>query len=209
MVKSRVLSAENIASTYRRYAPLYDSVFGAVLEPGRRALAQAVVTLAPATLLEVGVGTGLMLGRYPSACAVVGVDLCPEMLAVAGQRAAQLKDRRIRLEVMNAESLDLPDASFDCVTVPYVLSVTPNPERLVAEIRRVCKPGGSIIIVNHFSGSRFWWLLERLVRPLASRVGFRSEFSFTEHIARYDWQVCSVKSVNFFGLSKVVTITNA
>ena len=209
MVKSRVLSAENIASTYRWYAPLYDSVFGAVLEPGRRALAQAVVTLAPATLLEVGVGTGLMLVRYPSACAVVGVDLCPEMLAVAGQRAAQLKDRRIRLEVMNAESLDLPDASFDCVTVPYVLSVTPNPERLVAEIRRVCKPGGSIIIVNHFSGSRFWWLLERLVRPLASRVGFRSEFSFTEHIARYDWQVCSVKSVNFFGLSKVVTITNA
>ena len=209
MVKSRVLSAENIASTYRRYAPLYDSVFGAVLEPGRRALAQAVVTLAPATLLEVGVGTGLMLGRYPSACAVVAVDLCPEMLAVAGRRAAQLRDRRIRLEVMNAESLDLPDASFDCVTVPYVLSVTPNPERLVAEIRRVCKPGGSIIIVNHFSGSRFWWLLERLVRPLASRVGFRSEFSFTEHIARYDWQVCSVKSVNFFGLSKVVTITNA
>ena len=209
MVKSRVLSAENIASTYRWYAPLYDSVFGAVLEPGRRALAQAVVTLAPATLLEVGVGTGLMLVRYPSACAVVGVDLCPEMLAVAGQRAAQLRDRRIRLEVMNAESLDLPDASFDCVTVPYVLSVTPNPERLVAEIRRVCKPGGSIIIVNHFSGSRFWWLLERLVRPLASRVGFRSEFSFTEHIARYDWQVCSVKSVNFFGLSKVVTITNA
>ena len=209
MVKSRVISAENIASTYRRYAPLYDSVFGAVLEPGRRALAQAVVTLAPATLLEVGVGTGLMLVRYPSACAVVGVDLCPEMLAVAGQRAAQLRDRRIRLEVMNAESLDLPDASFDCVTVPYVLSVTPNPERLVAEIRRVCKPGGSIIIVNHFSGSRFWWLLERLVRPLASRVGFRSEFSFTEHIARYDWQVCSVKSVNFFGLSKVVTITNA
>lgn len=209
MVKSRVISAENIASTYRRYAPLYDSVFGAVLEPGRRALAQAVVTLAPATLLEVGVGTGLMLGRYPSACAVVAVDLCPEMLAVAGQRAAQLRDRRIRLEVMNAESLDLPDASFDCVTVPYVLSVTPNPQRLVAEIRRVCKPGGSIIIVNHFSGSRFWWLLELLVRPLASRVGFRSEFSFAEHIARYDWQVCSVKPVNFFGLSKVVTITNA
>ena len=208
MKKSSALSAESIVATYRWYAPLYDRLFGAVLEPGRSALADTINQIRPATLLEVGVGTGLMLGRYPMNCAVVGVDLCPDMLALAGQRAAKLTNRRIRLEIMNAERLDLPDASFDCVTVPYVLSVTPNPDRMVAELRRVCRPGGTIVIVNHFSGSGFWWLLERLVKPLASRIGFRSDFSFAEHIESHDWRVRSVKAVNFLGLSKIVTITN-
>ena len=71
-----------------------------------------------------------------------------------------------------------------------------------------CDMGVAIVIVNHFSGSGFWWLLERLVKPLASRIGFRSDFSFAEHIESHDWRVRSVKAVNFLGLSKIVTITN-
>ena len=109
---------------------------------------------------------------------------------------------------MNAEAMDFPDGSFDCVAVPYVLSVTPHPERLVAEIRRVCRKGGTILILNHFSGSKFWWFLERAVRSLANRIGFRSDFCFDEQIMKYDWEVLSVRKVNFFGLSRLVTIRN-
>ena len=203
-----LLSRDVVVRAYRRYAPVYDRIFGGVLDPGRRALADAVRELEPASLLEVGVGTGLMLARYPEATRVVGVDLSMEMLAKASARVPALADRNIRLEVMDAEALTFPDGAFDCVTVPYVLSVTPDPQRLVAEVRRVCRVGGTILILNHFSGSRFWWLLERVVKPVPGEVGFRSDFELAAEISRYDWKVEWMKSVNLFGLSKLVSIRN-
>ena len=203
-----LLSRDVVVRAYRRYAPVYDRIFGGVLDPGRRALADALRELEPASLLEVGVGTGLMLARYPEATRVVGVDLSMEMLAKASARVPALADRDIRLEVMDAEALTFPDGAFDCVTVPYVLSVTPDPQRLVAEVRRVCRVGGTILILNHFSGSRFWWLLERVVKPVPGEVGFRSDFELAAEISRYDWKVEWMKSVNLFGLSKLVSIRN-
>lgn len=203
------ISVDNVVSTYRFYAPLYDSLFGAALEPGRRALTDAVCAMLPASILEVGVGTGLTLERYPANASVVGIDISDDMLDIARERAKRLPGRSIHLAAMNAESMDFPDASFDCVAIPYVLSVTPHPERLVAEIRRVCRKDGMILILNHFSGSRLWWFLERAVRPLANRIGFRSDFCFDEQILRYDWQVQTVKRVNLLGLSRLVMIRNS
>lgn len=202
------ISVDNVVSTYRFYAPLYDSLFGAVLEPGRRALTEAVNAIKPSSILEVGVGTGLTLARYPASASVVGIDISDEMLNIARDRAAKMPERSIHLAAMNAEAMDFPDGSFDCVAIPYVLSVTPHPERLVAEIRRVCRKGGTILIVNHFSGSRFWWFMERAVHKLAARIGFRSSFCFDEQILKYDWKIESVKKVNLFGLSRLVTIRN-
>ncbi len=202
------ISVDNVVNTYRFYAPLYDSLFGAVLEPGRRALTDAACTLRPASILEVGVGTGLTLGRYPPTSSVVGIDISKDMLDIAHERVRKLPGRSIHLAAMNAESMDLPDGCFDCVTVPYVLSVTPHPERLVAEIRRVCRKGGTILILNHFSGSRFWWFLERAVRSLANRIGFRSDFCYDEQILKYDWEIQSVRKVNFLGLSRLVVVRN-
>lgn len=200
------ISAQSVLRAYGGMAPLYDLMFGAVLQPGRRALAQKVRELQPARLLEVGVGTGLALGLYPPQTEVVGVDLSPQMLARARRRAAALPGRRIELCVANAERMDFPDASFDCVALPYVLSVTPSPARLVAEVRRVCKPEGRILVLNHFSGSRFWWATERALRSVADRVGFRSDFRYEDHVLAHDWQVMSVRPVNLFNLSRLVEI---
>ena len=202
-------SLSDVVRTYGLFAPLYDRIFGAVLEPGRRAMARAACAQQPTTLLEVGVGTGLALGGYPPATQVTGIDLSPEMLARAQSRASAMPERAITLAVMDAEHMDFPDHSFDCVTVPYVLSVTPNPARLVHEIRRVCKPDGTILIVNHFSGSRFWWLMERAVRPLADRIGFRSDFSFEQHILAHNWTLQSVQPVNLFQLSRLIVLRNS
>jgi phosphatidylethanolamine/phosphatidyl-N-methylethanolamine N-methyltransferase len=203
------ISIENVVSTYRRYAPLYDSLFGAVLAPGRRALTDTIRSLRLTTILEVGVGTGLTLDQYPPAAAIVGIDISVDMLEIARQRASKIPDRDIKLMTMDAERLEFADGFFDCVAVPYVLSVTPNPEKLVAEIRRVCRKGGTILILNHFSGSHFWWVLERAVRSMAARIGFRSDFSYAEQVLRYDWEVQSVRTVNIFGLSKLVVIRNS
>lgn len=204
------IALEDVVKTYRRYAPFYDSLFGTVLEPGRCALAEAVCKLQPQSILEVGVGTGLMLPRYPLGSKMVGIDVSEEMLAIASKRAmSATPSSDIRLLKMDAEMMNFPDGSFDCVTIPYVLSVTPEPSRLVAEIRRVCRKGGTILILNHFSGSKFWWFLERAVRSVADKIGFRSDFSFEEQIMKHDWEVLSVQKVNFLGLSKLVVIRNA
>jgi phosphatidylethanolamine/phosphatidyl-N-methylethanolamine N-methyltransferase len=203
------ISQSHVIRAYRNYAPVYDVLYGYVLDRGRLAMTQAVAALNPGALLEVGVGTGLTLARYPAESKVVGIDLSEEMLEVARVRRRRLNGRDVHLEVMDAEAMSFDDASFDVVTIPYVLSVTPNPERLVAEARRVCRKGGTIFILNHFSGSRFWWPLERAVRPVADKIGFRSDFSFGDQILCYDWDVRSVKSVNLMGLSRLVEIGNA
>jgi phosphatidylethanolamine/phosphatidyl-N-methylethanolamine N-methyltransferase len=205
---TRETAANGVVRTYDRFAPLYDRIFGRVLEPGRQAMAKAAAGLKPASILEVGVGTGLALAGYPASTKVVGIDLSNDMLDRARRRAADMPERDITLHAMDAERMDFPDSSFECVTVPYVLSVTPDPARLVHEIRRVCKPDGTILIVNHFSGSRFWWLMERAVSRVAEYVGFHSEFSYDEHILSHDWQVMSVETVNLFGLSRLVVLKN-
>jgi phosphatidylethanolamine/phosphatidyl-N-methylethanolamine N-methyltransferase len=201
-------SSTSVIKTYRRYAPLYDYFFGAILEPGRRLMTRRVHALAPASVLEVGVGTGLTLFRYPQDAQVVGVDISPEMLARAERRASRLKQHHVALHLLDAEQMPFADGSFDCVTLPYVLSVTPHPHALVKELRRVCRPGGTILILNHFSGSRFWWFLERAVRSIADKVGFQSDFSYEEHILAHDWRIASVTEVNLLGLSRLVEIRN-
>ena len=202
------LSRAQVESSYRRYAPLYDLLFGASLGPGRAAMAQLVRHLAPKHILEVGVGTGLALPDYPSDARISGIDVSLEMLAVAHRRLSAADGARIELHAMDAEAMDFADASFDCVTLPYVLSVTPDPDRLVAEVRRVCRPGGHIVIVNHFSGQASWRALEVLTRPLARWLGFRSEFSLQEHVLRHGWEVLSIEPTNLLALSKLIHIRN-
>ena len=202
------ISQNTLIRTYRFYAPLYDFVFGAILEQGRRRLAEAANAGEPTRLLEVGVGTGLMLPRYLPQTDVVGIDLSDEMLQRARAKAAALAGRRVELRHMDAEKMDFPDGTFDCVVVPYVLSVTPDPKRLVAELRRVCRKDGRIILLNHFSGSYYWSALEKMFRTFADKIGFRSDFSYEEQVLAHDWRIESVTDVNILGLSKLVVITN-
>jgi len=205
-------TVQEVERAYGRYAPVYDWLFGAVLEPGRRELARSAGSIAsgrPIELLEVGVGTGLMLPLYDPAIRVTGVDVSAAMLAKARERVQGLHGRFVRLDLMDGERLKFADGAFDCVVLPYVLSVTPEPDRLVSEVRRVCRRDGSILILNHFSGSHFWWLLERMVRPLADRIGFRSDFDYARHILRHDWRVEAMTPVNLMGLSRLVVLRNA
>lgn len=202
------MSREQVEQSYRRYAPVYDLLFGAVLGPGRLAMTQLVGRLGPSRILEVGVGTGLALTHYPAEARISGIDVSEEMLAVARRRLGSKDAGRVELRTMDAEAMDFADGSFDCVTLPYVLSVTPNPERLVAEVRRVCRPGGHIVIVNHFSGQWPWRLLEALFRPLGGWLGFRTEFSLEQHVLRHDWDVVSVEPANLLALSRIIHIRN-
>ena len=167
---------------YARWAPVYDLVFGAVFEPGRRAaIAAAEQACGPGgTILEVGVGTGISLPNYSRKNRLVGIDLSEPMLRKAQMRVAEHKLANVdALAVMDGERLALPDQSFDVVVAQFVITAVPNPELTLDEFARVVKPGGEIVLVNHIgaeAGPRR--VFELCFSPIARRLGWRPEFGF-------------------------------
>ncbi len=133
-------------------------------------------------ILDVGIGTGLSLDLYPQHCRVTGIDISEGMLAKAAKRIEQYGYAFADLAVADALHLPFADAAFDHVFVTHVITVVSDPVRLVEEMRRVCKVGGKIVIVNHFlSGNRFAAALEKLLRPICEKIGWRSDLSL-EHL---------------------------
>jgi phosphatidylethanolamine/phosphatidyl-N-methylethanolamine N-methyltransferase len=196
-----------VRAAYRRYAPTYDLFFGPVFRWGRLAAAARVNSLPGRTVLEVGVGTGLSLAYYAADKQMTGIDISPEMLAVAHRRAAGLGRAATILE-MDAERLDFPDAHFDVVVACYVLSVTPDPQRCFAEMRRVCKPGGTVLICNHFTDERDRWLT-KLAQPLSRQLGWRPHFSLADVLSDGHGLQYTVKRLPPLGLFTLVAIQDA
>jgi phosphatidylethanolamine/phosphatidyl-N-methylethanolamine N-methyltransferase len=199
------VTLDDVKTSYRRWASVYDRVFGAVLQDGRNKLLQQVAKLQPASILEIGVGTGLLLPHYPPRARVVGVDVSEDMLVLAREKIAKHNLTNTSVQLCDDEKLPFKDGEFECVVLPYVISVTPNPKALINEGMRLCSPKGHIIIVNHFSGSKTWALLEKVAEPIAAKIGFHSSFSYEEHIEKTPLNVIAVEPANLLGLSKVVT----
>jgi phosphatidylethanolamine/phosphatidyl-N-methylethanolamine N-methyltransferase len=179
------LDKDAVAKAYARWAPVYDLVFGAVFERGRKASIAAAERIG-GRILEVGVGTGLSLRDYSWTNRLIGVDLSAPMLRKAKARVAEHRLTNVEgLAVMDAQHLGFQDAVFDVVVAQYVITAVPDPEATLDEFARVLKPGGEIILVNHLgaeTGLRA--SLERWFAPLARRLGWRPEFRF-ERLARW------------------------
>ena len=139
------LDADAVRAAYRRWAGVYDAVFGGVSAFGRRRAVALVNSLPGAQVLEVGVGTGLALPHYRRQKRITGIDLSAEMLARARERAAALRLLNVAaLREMDAEAMDFHDGAFDVAVAMFVASVVPNPRRLLEEMRRVVRPGGRL-----------------------------------------------------------------
>lgn len=166
-----------VQNSYARWAPVYDRTFGAVTETGRKRAVEYVNTRA-GRVLEVGVGTGLSLGLYKPGLHVTGIDYSEDMLEKARDRVQTIQpDAETELRQMDARSLDFPADHFDTVVAMHVLSVVPEPEKVMAEIARVCKPGGKVVITNHFARRRgALAFLERVFSPFADTIGWHSNF---------------------------------
>ena len=172
-----------VTKAYRRWAPFYDIVFGAVFNQGRKA-AVASADKVGGRILEVGVGTGISLSRYSPGNQIVGIDISPEMLRKAQRRVAKLSLSNVeRLDTMDAEHLAFPGDSFDVVVASHVISTVPHPLAALDECTRVLRPGGELILINRVgadAGSRR--LVERLLQPIVRRLGWRTEFPW-KHFA--------------------------
>ena len=197
-----------VRNAYRRWAPVYDNTFGRVAAEGRKH-ATEVINSRRGRVLEVGVGTGLSLPDYGRHLEIVGIDLSPDMLEKARDRVAHEGLNNVTgLHEMDAGDLTFPDASFDTVVAMYVLTVVPDPEQVMRELSRVCRPGGEVFLVNHFSqeeGVRGW--VERRMAPFADKLGWRPVFDLNRVLVCDDLQMVERQALRPFGLFTMIRFT--
>ena len=179
-VKTRKQRGEDMPAHHSRIysdlAGIYDHVFTRVF---RRRIDQVVKGLRipeGAKVLEVGIGTGLSVDAYPRHADVIGIDLSQDMLDHAAQKMDPKRHGHIRLQQGDALNLAFPDESFDYVTAFHVITVVPDPKRMLDEMVRVCRPGGKIVIINHFSSERalIRFVVDR-VDPITRHLGWSTK----------------------------------
>jgi phosphatidylethanolamine/phosphatidyl-N-methylethanolamine N-methyltransferase len=199
---------ETIKRAYAILSPVYDLIFDKVFYPGRvRAI--NLLEIAPGDkILEVGVGTGLNLPLYPRDCDITGIDISEEMLRKAEQRMADLMMSKARMLVMDGSQLEFPDNSFDKVIATYVISAVPDPVGTLLEMRRVCKPSGHLVILNHFkSDNPVIGMFEKLLAPVCTKIGFTTELKLApllERVALSPEQLHRVNLLNGWRLVRCI-----
>lgn len=161
------------SALYYEFSHLYDAFFGRVFYPRIAKVVRSLGIEPGARVLEIGVGTGLSLDAYPRHCQVTGIDLAPDMLEKAQERIDRNGLRHVTVEQGDALALRFPDDSFDYVTAFHVVSVVPDARRLMAEAQRVCRPGGHIVVINHFRSERpAVARLQHSIDPVTRRLGW-------------------------------------
>jgi len=200
------LDAQAVRTAYRRQAAVYDGLFGRVSRRARLAAVAAVNALPGRKVLEVGVGTGLALPHYTSDKRVTGIDLSADMLNRARARVAD--EGLLHVEALlelDAEDTRLPEGQFDIAAVMFVASVVPHPRALLAELRRVVRPGGDILFVNHFiadGGIRL--AVERAMIPFSRALGWHPDFAKSDLFDETDERQAMFTPMPPFGLFTLV-----
>ena len=201
------MQIDSVKAAYRRYAGVYDAVFGPVLQPGRKAVVQALGLRSGDRVLEVGVGTGLSLPLYPRDVRITGIDVSREMLDKARRRVARRRLTNVEaLLEMDAERMSFPDASFDKIVAMYVVSVVERPAKLLEELHRVCRPHGEIYLVNHVrSDNRFIAAVEKGLARFSDKLGFHPDFELRDMVGDAG-ELTELSRINFFW--KVMRLRN-
>jgi phosphatidylethanolamine/phosphatidyl-N-methylethanolamine N-methyltransferase len=203
------LEKRQVQRAYEFWAPAYDFIFDRIFAPGRVAGIKHLELNRQHSVLEVGIGTGLNLPLYPATCRLTGIDLLQEMLDKAVERVQTLAMPNVTLKVMDATSLDFADNEFDKALATYTISAVPDPVSVLREMRRVVKPGGTLIVLNHFrSERRLSGWLEDLVAPVCTRLGWKSNLAMTPLFEQVGLAPELVVKVNMFNGWRLVKCVN-
>lgn len=190
---------------YSEFAPLYDRVFGKIFYSRLERVIEDLDIPPGAQVLEVGAGTGTSFPAYPIHCNVTGVDLAPDMLARARQKIEDHGWSHLKVMEMNALDLKFADNSFDYVMAFHVVTVVPDPVRMVAEAKRVCKSSGKIVIVNHFTSDKpVLGSLTKAMDPLTRWLGWRTDLQLKPFIESTGLTIEKVYKLNKSSLYTVV-----
>lgn len=172
------MNQQDIQSIYGKYSSFYDHIFSHFFFPRIRLGISKSKIKSGDKVIEVGIGTGISLPLYPRGCNVTGIDVTREMLEKAHEKKEKHKLDHVDLIEMDAENMTFADDTFDHSLAAFVVTVVPNPEKMVAEMKRVTKKGGNIVILNHFcSNNSFISGLEKFFSPLCEKWGWRSDIS--------------------------------
>ena len=203
------LEKRQVQRAYELYAPVYDFIFDWIFAPGRAAAVRHLGLGRTDSVLEVGIGTGLNLPLYPASRRLTGIDLSQEMLDKAVERVQTLAMPNVTLKVMDATALDFADNEFDKALATYTISAVPDPVAVLREMRRVVKPGGTLIVLNHFrSERRLSGWLEDLVAPVCTRLGWKSNLAMTRLFEQVGLAPELVAKVNMFNGWRLVKCVN-
>jgi phosphatidylethanolamine/phosphatidyl-N-methylethanolamine N-methyltransferase len=208
LVPVAALDQASIVEAYRRWAGVYDAVFGGISSKGRLRAVSLVNRLPGTDVLEVGVGTGLALPHYSPDKRVTGIDLSKEMLRKARKRTRADSLANVQaLHEMDAEATSFVDNAFDIAVGMFVASVVPNPRRLLTEMRRLVRPGGDILLVNHFAAAKGprWWL-ERAMAPASRALGWHPDFAMDAIFSGEDLARIEAESIPPFGVFTLVRL---
>jgi len=206
---ARTLEYDQIKRAYAILSPIYDVVFDWVFRAGRVAAIKLLEIKPGDRILEVGVGTGLNLPLYPRQCRVTGIDISEQMLVKAKERAHSEGMHNVSLEIMDASNLAFPDGSFDHVLATYVISAVPDPVKTLIEMRRVCKPSGHLVILNHFrSENPVMGGLEWMLAPVFTHIGFKSDLRLKPLLDQVALFPDQLQRVNLFNGWRLVRCIN-
>jgi phosphatidylethanolamine/phosphatidyl-N-methylethanolamine N-methyltransferase len=203
------LEKRQVKRAYKLYAPAYDLVFDWIFHPGREAAIRALGIEPGHHVLEVGIGTGLNLPIYPARCRLTGIDLSEEMLRKAHEKVAELGLTNVSLRAMDATVMEFDDNEFDSSVATYTISAVPDPVSVLREMRRVVKPGGSIVVLNHFrSDRRVVGRIEDLVAPVCTRLGWKSNLPLEPLLKRVGLTPEFSAKVNLFNGWRLIKCVN-
>jgi phosphatidylethanolamine/phosphatidyl-N-methylethanolamine N-methyltransferase len=191
------MDLKKVERVYTAYASVYDHTFGKAFKQSRESAVRGLPIKPGCRVLEVGVGTGEALPLYPAHCNVLGIDLSDGMLEHARRRVEQYQLSHLTLQRMDAGNMQLADDSFDIVMAAYVVTAVPDYRKVVDEMIRVCKPGGRIVMLNHFSnGNKVIAAVEKWISPLCKHIGFRTDLALNTVLEGTSLIVASKKKVN-------------
>jgi len=203
------LEKRQVQRAYELYAPVYDFIFDWIFAPGRSAAVKQLAIQRSDSVLEVGIGTGLNLPLYPWSCQLTGIDLMQEMLDKAVERVQTLAMPNVALKVMDATSMDFGDNEFDKAAATYTISAVPDPVAVLREMRRVVKPDGIIVILNHFrSARRITGWVEDVMAPICTRLGWKSNLPLAPLLEQVGLVAESITQVNMFKGWRLVKCIN-
>ncbi len=203
------MDLQKVERLYTSYAGVYDQIFGKVFHEGRESAIRNLNVQPDERVLEVGVGTGLALPMYPRHCQIVGIDLSEGMLEKAKERASEYDLTHVQLHRMDAGAMEFTDNSFDMVVAAYVVTAVPDYRKVVDEMIRVCRPGGRIIMLNHFSnGNKLIAAVEKVISPLTRHLGWRTDLSLNTVLEGTTLHVARKEKVNPLRLWHLVECVN-
>ncbi len=196
-----------VEKVYQNIAQVYDYTYGPTLHPGRLEAIRKM-RISPGThVLEVGVGTGINLSLYPNSAVVTGIDLSSKMLQKAQGRIDEKGLANCNVMEMDATKMTFADNSYDVVYAPYVISVVPDPVAVAREMYRVCRPGGRVVILNHFkSANPIMSKIETAISPMTVHIGFTADLDLPGFLKQAELNPVSVEKVNVPKIWTLITV---